>query len=184
MSTRATHFDTLEAYAAWREPGDDDRTELVRGRVVRQPRPARGHGRLQVELAWHLRTWVEVQGRGEVLVESGFVLSESPPTVRGPDVSLLLEPVRGAESSGWLRGAPDLAVEVLSPSDRPAAMRPKVQEYLSCGARRVWIVDPEARTLTIHRPDGPVTVLGRSDRLTDEALLPGFALSLEELFGG
>ena len=123
-------------------------------------------------------------GRGEILGESGFILSGDPPTVRGPDIAVLLERRESEnEPGGWIRGAPDVAVEVLSPSDTSTGIQRKTLEYLGAGALRVWIVDPEANTVTVFRPDGSANVLQERDTLEDEDVLPGFSLPLAELFG-
>jgi Uma2 family endonuclease len=185
MSTQ-TKLLTLEDYAAWEEPENEYVTELVKGVVVREPRPGRLHARVQFELAHRLKLWLERRetGGGEVLGESGFILSDEPATVRGPDVSVLLTRRESRENPGdWIRRAPDVAVEVLSPSDRSGAMQQKIAEYLEAGALRVWIVDPRGRTATIYRPDGSATLLRPDGTLEGEDVLPGFALPLADLFG-
>ena len=87
------------------------------------------------------------------------------------------------EPGGWIRGAPDVVVEVLSPTDTSSRMQRKTLEYLGAGALRVWIVDPGARTVTVYRPDGSATLLRGQETLDGEDVLPGFSLDLEELFG-
>jgi Uma2 family endonuclease len=177
---------TLEQYADRDEPENDYVTELAKGVVVREPRPGRLHGRVQFELARALGNWMREHGpgEGEILGESGFILSEEPATVRGPDVSVLLTRRESRNNPGdWIRHAPDVAVEVLSPSDRSGAMQEKVTEYLQNGALRVWIVDPKGRTAMIYRPDGSATLLREGDTLEGEDVLPGFALQLGDLFG-
>jgi Uma2 family endonuclease len=180
--TTQTQLPTLADYVALDEPEDEYVTELVRGVVVREPRPGRLHGLIQVEMAYHLRAWAK--GRGaEVTAESGYVLSEEPATVRGPDVAVVVEP-RSSEGQpgGWVRDAPDVAVEVLSPSDTSSAMQQKTLEYLETGARLVWIVDPEARTVTVHRPDGSANILREHQTLTGEDVLDGFSVEVREIF--
>ena len=181
--TSIADLTTLEGYAALDEPEDGCVTELVRGTVLREPRPGRTHARVQFEIARRLGNWVAERGSGEILGESGFILADDPPTVRGPDVALVLRPPSGAEEpGGWIRGAPDVAIEVLSPSDTFSAVQRKTLECLEAGAARVWIVDPGARTVTVYRPDGSATLLRASHTLRDADLLPGFSLSLAELF--
>ena len=173
---------TLTDYAALDEPENEQLTELVAGVVVREPRPGRPHGRLQARLAYHLQRWAGAHG-AEVTVESGFVLSEEPATVRGPDVAVVLDPDSDREEfGGWLHGAPDVAAEILSPSDTSADTRRKTHEYLDAGARLVWLVDPEARSVLVHRPDGSANLLGEDDTLLGEDVLTGFSLELAELF--
>jgi len=185
MSTQAKLL-TLEDYAAWDEPENEYVTELVKGVVVREPRPGRLHARVQFELARILGDWLRehAPGRGEILGGCGFILSEEPATVRGPDVAVLLSRRESRDNPGdWIRRAPDVAVEVLSPSDRSGAMQQKIAEYLEVGALRVWIVDPAGRTATIYRQDGSATPLRADGTLDGEDVLPSFALPLEDLFG-
>lgn len=135
-------------------------------------------------LGYHLKAWVLGRGEGQVYAESGFILSDEPATVRGPDVAVVLHPRSGgSEPGGWIRGAPDLVAEILSPSDTSSEMQKKVLEYLEAGAARVWIVDGDARTVTVYRPDGSATVVRAGRPLTGEDVLPGFSLELGELFG-
>lgn len=173
---------TLEEYATLDEQGQEHITELVRGVLVREPRPGRRHGELQVEMAFHLRRWAEERG-ARVSVESGFVLERDPPTLRGPDVAVVLESSDvETDDHGWGSRAPDVAVEVLSPTDSSTAIRRKTMDYLDAGARLVWLVDDEARTVMVHRPDGSANLLKEAETLSGEDVLPGFSLSLEELF--
>lgn len=182
MTTTAETL-TLEAYAALREPDERGVTELVRGRIVREPRPARLHGLLQVRLVYALEAWAESFGNAEVTAESGYILSERPATVRGPDVAVVVDPSPASdEPGGWTRGAPDLAVEVLSPSEASTAVQRKTLDYLEAGTRLVWIVDPAARTVTVYRPDGSASLLRGSETLHGENVLPSFELPLDRLF--
>lgn len=181
--TTTTEPLTLQAYAALREPDERFVTELVRGRIVREPRPARLHGRIQIRLGHALDAWAEGHGTAEVTSESGYILSERPATVRGPDVAVVVDPPPvGDEPGGWTRGAPDVAVEVLSPSDTSSGIQQKTLDYLEAGARLVWIVDPAARTVTAFRSDGSASLLRGDGILSGEDVLPGFTLTLERLF--
>jgi Uma2 family endonuclease len=174
---------TLEEYAALDEPDEAYVSELVRGVVVREPRPRRLHGEIQVRIAYHLQAWANQHG-GMVTAESGYILSEAPATVRGPDVAIVLDPVRDESApGGWVRGAPDVAVEILSPSDTSSATQQRTIEYLEAGARRVWIVDPAARTVTAFRPDGSANIVRGDGTLDGEDILDGFSVPLSEFFG-
>jgi Uma2 family endonuclease len=89
------------------------------------------------------------------------------------------------DDEGFVRGAPALAVDVTSPDDRDAYLSQKVAEYLEAGSRRVWVVRPNLKAVTVHYPDGTARVFRESDTLTSEEAgfsLPGFALVLSELF--
>lgn len=77
----------------------------------------------------------------------------------------------------------DLAVEVLSPSDRMSEVNAKVNEWLAAGAQSVWVVDPPNRTIAVHRPGGQIIQYVATVTIADEPALPGFTLKLDELFG-
>ena len=181
MSSRATSL-SLADYAALSEPDPTRVSQLVRGMVVREPRPGNRHGRVQVTLAVALGTWAREHGAA-CTVESGYVLSDEPATVRGPDVAVVLEPRSAAGvPGGWVRGAPDLAVEIVSPGDSWTATHAKILDYLDAGARLVWIVDPEARTVWVHRPDGTATLVRHEEMLSGEDVLEGLAMRCGEVF--
>lgn len=134
---------TLEQFEQLPEE-DEFLLELVRGRVVREPRPGGRHGWITSELFWRIASFVRERELGWTLVETGFVLADDPPTVRGPDVAFLARenlPVDGAPVGMWRR-PPDLAVEVVSPTNTAADVQEKVLEYLAAGTRLVWVVDP------------------------------------------
>jgi len=114
------------------------RYELVRGRVVREPPPGEQHGSIAAKLAHVLLEFVEPRGLGDVRVESGYVLSHDPDTVRGPDVSFVRRERLGSHPTGiWPHVPPDLAVEVLSPSGRAGRVKEKVDDYRAAGCRLV-----------------------------------------------
>jgi Uma2 family endonuclease len=161
------------------------RYELVQGVLVTMAPPGFGHGGTASEIAFHVRGGVERLGLGgRVVVEAGFRLQRDPDTVRGPDVAYvaaerLPPPERESE---YFDGAPDLAVEVVSPNDTAAEVLEKVQEYLAAGTRLVWVVEPRTRTATAYRPDGSARVLHERDRLDGEDVLPGFTLAVGDVF--
>ena len=174
---------TLEQYAAHEDTDERYVTDLVRGVLVREPRPGDLHGMMQVELGYRLREWAGARG-ARVTAESGYILEENPPTVRGPDIAVVVVP-RSSEGQpgGWIRGAPDVAIEILSPSDTSSDMQEKTLDYLGASARLVWIVDPRARTVTVYRSDGTARLLRNADTLDGEDVLEGFSVPLPELFG-
>ena len=153
------------------------RTELVKGvLVVREPAGGR-HGRVAMELGRLLANHVHARGLGRVYAaETGFTLFRAPDTVRAPDVAFtgserLLEP----EPVGFPEQAPDLAIEVLSPGDRPGEVLAKVADWLSAGARLVWVVDPERRLARAYREDGTETLVTADEALDGEDVVPGFS---------
>jgi Uma2 family endonuclease len=168
-------------------PDDDCRHELVAGRVIRMSPVGSLHGVLVVRLAGLLDGWVRRYDLGLVMTETGFRLADNPDTVRAPDLSFVARarvPATGAPRGFW-QGPPDLAVEVLSPDDHPATVRAKVDEYLACGVRLVWVVDPDATTVTSHRRGAGPDVTGRHGTLSGADVVEGFeiALRLDALSG-
>ena len=83
---------------------------------------------------------------------------------------------------GFFVGPPDLAVEVLSPEDRPSGVKAKVRDWLDAGCRLVWLVDPRRQTVEVYQNSGEAKVLRGSDTLSGEPLLPGFSLVVAEIF--
>lgn len=172
---------TIEEYARLREP-DDVRSELVRGRLVREPRPAVPHGYVQVELSRVLSNFVREHEVGVVLNDVGVVIEEDPPTVRGPDVLFVSNDTLGSPlPEGFLTVAPDLAVEIVSPSDTASQIQEKVVEYLGFGSRMVWVVDPGSRTATIYRSFQDAEVVREDEELTGGSVVPGFRVRLAEV---
>lgn len=114
----------------------------------------------------------------------GFLLATGPDIVRAPDVGVVIAariPATGVPPGYW-PGAPDLAVEVVSPSDRLADVLEKVEEYLAHGTRLVWVIDPEARKAIVFRPGQPPETVGSKGVLSGEGVLPGFVLRLSGIW--
>lgn len=174
---------------AWRAedllslPNEGDlRRELDEGKLIERSPVGRRPGEIVARLAAALGAAVSAR-MGSVLVEVGFVLRRGPDTLRGPDLCVLgAERAASAEQEGFVTGAPDLAIEVLSPSDRPGDITRKIRQYLRAGAHAVWLVDPPAAQVQIFQADGADRVLGREEELTAPDLVPGWSLSLRDLF--
>lgn len=182
MSTPTHHITTAEELL--NAPADLGPCELVRGELVMMS-PGKGrHAAVGMKIGRSLLDFVEANDLGEVFDSSaGYVLSRDPDTVREPDVSFLTtQRLKEQDLDAFLEGAPDLAVEVLSPSNTAAEMRAKMDDYFGAGCRVVWIVDPLRKSVTVHRPDGSTVVLAEQDTLTEEELLPGFSLVVREIF--
>ena len=125
---------------------------------------------------------------GGVTVESiRAVTPADPPDRTSPPPDLaFVSAARLAENATdevFLAIAPDLAVEVLSPSNSASEIQRKTFEYLDAGARLVWIVDPEAETVTVYRARDDIRVLGVGESLDGTAAVPGLEVGVEELFG-
>lgn len=173
---------TLEEFLAL--PEEESRLELSRGRLIREPPPATYHGRIQTRLAAALLAYEEATDRGIAIDGSAFILSVEGSTVRGPDLSFVVKEriPRDGYPSGLWRIAPDLAVEILSPSNRPRDIQEKIVDYLEFGVRMIWIVDPDARTATVYRPQQDPFIVRAHESLDGGAVLPGFTVPLERLF--
>jgi len=163
--------------------GDIGRCELIRGELRTLIPPGFEHGRITMKLGRLIASHVEAHRLGTVVAaETGFLLSQDPDTVRAPDCAFLRASRAPGPKRGYYPGAPDLAVEVLSPDDRPGYVREKVAEWLEAGTLAVWVVDPSQRTVTVHEEGQAPTVLGDSDVLIGGGLLPEFELEVCEVF--
>ncbi|MDR7523678.1 MAG: Uma2 family endonuclease [Armatimonadota bacterium] len=166
----------------WRLASRFPKAELVGGQVIELVPPGVHHGVLALAMGRRLHEYVAEGGLGVVMVEAGFVLSRDPPTVRVPDVAVVLrERVPSPLPAGFFPGAPDLAVEVLSPDERPTEIAAKVADYLRAGAQAVWVLDPEDRTMTVHTRQSAVTY-SRTEVLRGAPPLPGLELRLQVVF--
>ena len=157
------------------------RCELIRGEFRQLIPPGYEHGKVTVNVAAALKTFVSPGRLGTVIGEVGFHLERDPDTVRAPDVAFL-SAGRDQSRRGYYPGTPDIAVEVLSPNDNEREVAEKVAEWLAFGTDTVWVADPYARTVTVHRSGQEPVLLGEGDTLTAETLLPGFALPVREIF--
>jgi Uma2 family endonuclease len=168
------------------EMPDDGRVwELVRG-DLREVSPS---GFEPSAIATTIGAWLAVyvieRRLGIVTIaEGGYVFEHDPDTVLAPDVAFVRRehvPAR-AERHKFSRIPPDLAVEVISPTDRPRAVGEKVAIYLATGVPLVWVVDPAARSATVHRPGRETLVRSIDDILDGEEIVPGVQLRLADVF--
>lgn len=160
------------------------RVELVRGvLVVREPAGST-HGLVAMSLGVELGVYVKRTGVGGVFAaETGFKLTTNPDTVRAPDVAFVTrERLPSPGATGYAPLAPDLAVEVLSPDDRPGEVLGKVADWLSAGTRLVWVVDPARRLARVYRQDGSEALVTSDGALDGEDVLPGFSCPLASIF--
>lgn len=165
-------------------PDDDTKYELQVGLLVAEPPPGFRHGRVAMNLGLMLGNHVRRHQLGVVLADTGFVLARNPDTVRCPDLSFvssqqvegIRDPIKAFE------GPPDLAVEVLSPSNTPGAVHAKVADYLAAGTRLVWVVDPEQETVTVYRSLLSPRRLSGEDELDGEDVVQGFRAGVTTLF--
>lgn len=102
--------------------------------------------------------------------------------MRVPDISFVTWERVPDVSDKFREGPPDLAVEVVSPSDRATAMHRRVQDYLTSGTRQVWVLWPSQRALTVYEADGSARELGADALLDGGNVLPGFSVQVADLF--
>jgi Uma2 family endonuclease len=173
---------TAEEFA--KIPDDDYRYELVEGRVVCVSPPGSLHGAVAVQLAMLLGQHVKRHNLGAVVGETGFKLASNPDTVRGPDLSFIRReriPASGLPEGFW-SGAPDLAVEIRSPGDSRAEILGKANDYLTHGARLVWVVEPHNKCVTAYRQISKPVTLALDDVLDGGDVVPGFRCAVHEIF--
>ena len=178
-SARLVTAEELERF-----PDDDYRYELVEGRVIRMSPVGFEHGRLVIRLGYLLTSHLRERGNpGFVLTEVGFKLASNPDTVRAPDIAFVRKSrVPSPDPKGFLKGPPDLAVEVLTPDDTPGEVQEKVDEYLERGVQAVVVIDPDERTGTVSRPSGAPLVLRHTDVLDLDDVVSGFRCTIREIF--
>lgn len=172
---------SLEEYAALPK---HPRYELVRGLLVELMAASREHEHTGSLVNWRMAAHVFPNGLGEVYTSNrGYVTGpDSPATSRMPDVSFISTERLQPDIFGALYdGAPDLAVEILSESNTPAEISQKIEEYLNAGGRAVWVIDIDARTLTVHTADAPPVTLTDADTVNGGDYLAGFACAVEDL---
>lgn len=172
-------------------PDDTWRYELVEGRLVRMPPTGFEHSDVGWNLLAALGGFVDSHGLGRVtLPETGFVISRpgEPDTVLAPDIAFV-SAARAPEpgSPDWIgfpRLAPDLVVEIASPSQRQPDLAAKALLWLRAGARLVWVIWPRERHVDIwkHGLDVPDAILTEGDQLDGGEILPGFTFPVAHLF--
>ncbi len=160
------------------------RCELVAGKIVTMSPTNWKHGDFVSEIDWHLRSFVKKHGPGKVLTgEVGIYVRHDPDYVRGAEVVFISsERIAQITSESYLDVAPELVVEVISPSNTWQEMRDKIEEYFAIGVAWVWIVEPERRQVLVYRSPTEMTALSEPDTLKGEGVLTGFSLPLAELF--
>lgn len=186
-------------------PDDGNRHEFVRGEVRVMPPPKGKHGRIEIALSSAIDRYLDDRARtlgwepehgldardqlvgfmagGEFGMQ--FSLPDDPSQIRGADVVYV--PAEQYARVEWdereyFPAVPHLVIEVISPSAKAVHVDEKVQDYLAGGAHRVWCVYPQLRSVHIHDADAPTRVIRWDDSLTDDELLPGFALPLRYIF--
>ena len=161
------------------------RHELIRGEVRELEMPGGRHGDVAMEAGFTIKSHVKAHRLGKVYAaETGFVIEHDPDTVRCPKVSF----VRAdrlhliVDDEKFLPFAPDLAVEVASPSDRPGEIAEKTARWLAAGTRMVWNLYPKTITATVHRSGAEPRTFSAEKEIDGEDVMPGFRCRVGDLF--
>ena len=164
---------------------DGHRHELVKGELRKMAPAGSEHGVLIVRLTWRLAQYVEEHRLGVFFAaETGFRIESDPDTVRAPDIAFVRQeriPDTGIPKGYW-EGAPDLAVEVISPSDTYVEVEDKVFDWINAGTSMVWVVNPRRKTVTVHYSLKDSIVLTEEDELNGGDVIEGFHCRVGEMF--
>ncbi len=167
------------------EMGSDAPYELIEG-VLREVSPSGSKSSvIAMRIGSALLSYVDARGWGYVTGEGGgYILSHSPATVVAPDVGYFRRDrySGGLPDRGFYPMPPDLAVEVISPTDRKTDIAEKQELYRRAGVPLIWWVDPKQRTVTVYRSGREPEVVDMSGVLAGEDVLPGFALDVRAIF--
>lgn len=161
--------------------GGSHRFELVRGELISMSPAGTQHSKIALRLAQRLANFVDQHRLGEVYgADCGYLTSRNPDTVREPDASFV-SARRVVNTEKYFPGAPDLAVEVVSPNDTWIEVDEKVREYLAAGTLMVIVINPRKQTATVRTPNS-TTDLTINDTLSGGDVVPGWSLPLADLF--
>jgi Uma2 family endonuclease len=167
-------------------PDDGFVYELIKGELNQvSPPPGYEHGLVAMNSAGPLYAYAKRKKVGNVYAaETGFLLEQHPDTVRAADVAFIRREriEKAGPIRGYWKGAPDLVVEVVSPSDTVQRIEGKVAQWLESGARLVWVVSPKMRAITVYRSLTEVVILTEKDMLDGGDVVPGFQIPVTEIF--
>jgi Uma2 family endonuclease len=182
MSATATTLLTADDF--WHLPDVGRRLELVRGEVVETVPTGGEHSIVVIAFGALLRQWAKERDAGVIGTEAGFILDRGPDVVRAPDLYFVRAErlPAGRVPVQFYELAPDLAVEVISPSETAEGVQEKVRDYLAAGSRLVVLVYPRTRLLIAHAADGSSRTYREDEVFSDEAVLPRFSCRVGELF--
>jgi Uma2 family endonuclease len=160
---------------------DGNRHELIKGELLTMPVPKLRHGLVTANLTVLLHNHIKANNLGLLVGESGFHLESGPDTVLGPDIAFVSRDRMGDDQDCFYPGSPDLAVEVLSPTDQRGKVERKTALYLELGGRSVWNVNPRKRTVEVVHADGQRWLFHETDELLDN-VVPGFRVAVSKIF--
>ena len=163
---------------------DGDRYELINGELINVGNSGMEHGNLGAFLAGAIEFHVRSRKLGATC-DSSTAFTMKSGNRRSPDVSFVSkERLQGLKRlpKGYLQGAPDLAVEIISPSNTFEEIHDKIVEYFDNGSKLVWVIHPDEKSVLVYHQPEPDRLLRASDNLDGEAVIPGFSLPVADLF--
>jgi Uma2 family endonuclease len=174
----------MTADELWRLPEDHLRHELVRGRLRTMPLRTMLHGLVTSRFNSALWQRGEIDRHGEVVIGVGCHIVSNPDTVRAPTIAFIRRERLAlvVDSEGYFPGAPDLAVEIVDVNDTYMDVNDRVSDWLDHGTQLVFLVNPYGKRVTVFHPDMTGVVLGLDDVLSGEDVVPGWTMSVRELF--
>jgi len=163
--------------------GDIGPCELIDGRIVPMSPTGGEHGNIEIILGFALKVFAQHRKLGWVMSgEVGIYTRRHPDRVRGADIVFVSRERLPKPPEGFLEIAPELIVEIISPSDRWSDMRRKLDEYFAIGVQQVWAVEPDNRTVLVYQTPTSFRELAESGTLVGEGVLEGFSLPVADLF--
>ncbi|ACK67382.1 protein of unknown function DUF820 [Rippkaea orientalis PCC 8801] len=165
-------------------PEEGGHYELINGEVVDMGNSGMEHGNISAYLCGLIELYARRQKLG-VTCDSSTAFSLKSGNKRSPDVSFVIkERLQGIKRlpKGYFQGAPDLVVEVISPNNTFEELHQKIVEYFDNGCRLLWVINPDEKTVLVYHKPEPDKLLKVTDNLDGEDILPGFTLSVSELF--
>ncbi len=164
--------------------GEVGACELIDGRLVPMNPPGGEHGRIEIRLGRYLDEFVEQRQLGWVVGgETGLYIRHNPDTVRGVDLAFISrQRLPAGVDAGYLDVAPELVVEIISPSDHWGEIEAKLADYFSAGVGQVWVVQPAQQQVYVCRTLTERHLLQAGDTLHGEGVLDGFSVPLDAIF--
>jgi Uma2 family endonuclease len=166
-------------------PETEPPAEFVCGRIVQKPMPTWDHSSLAARIAAFFTLYFMRNREGFVNTELRHA-ERSEDRAYLPDVSVTRREhapkSRQERQRGPIEHVPDIAIEVVSPDDRPGRLAERVAFYLRAGVPLVWVVEPDERTISVFEPGRPARILGVEDTIDAAPVLSSFSMALDELF--
>jgi Uma2 family endonuclease len=166
-------------------PKDGVRQELVKGELRTMPPAGFEHGAVGINLSTPLDQHVKRDHLGVVVAaETGFLLERDPDTVRAADIAFVRSEriAQFGVPKKYFPGAPDLAIEIVSPGDTINEVDEKVQTWLASGTTLVWVVNPRQKTVSVYHAHQHPAILTLDDYLEGLDVVPGFRIQVRDIF--